>query len=352
MSSKKINLLVLFGGRSAEHEVSIQSAKNVVRAINKQKYKVILAAIDKKGGWHLLDSAALLKKEPPRLSELKRPNLNSILQLSDKKIDVVFPILHGPYGEDGTVQGLFKLADIPYVGAGVLGSAIGMDKDVMKRLLQDAGMKTANFLALNSLNDANFGYIRKNLGLPFFIKPANLGSSVGVHKIHNKKEFKIAVRDAFQYDRKILAEEYIEGREIECSVLGNKNPVASIPGEVISRYEFYSYQAKYLDENGAKIEIPAKLPKSTVQKIQGLAIKTFTTLCCEGMARVDFFLRKDGKIFVNEINTIPGFTNISMFPKLWEFSGISYAELIDRLIKLAFERYNKEKKLKFSFQDL
>lgn len=346
MSSKKITLLVLFGGKSAEHEVSIQSAKNVVRAINKQKYEVLLVGIDKKGDWHIVDPVLLLKEKTPNLIEFNRSNLSPMASL--QKVDLVFPILHGPYGEDGTVQGLFKLANIPYVGAGVLGSAVGMDKDVMKRLLRSAGIPTANFLVFNSLNDAKFEYIRKNLGLPFFIKPANLGSSVGVHKIHNKKEFKTAVRNAFQYDRKILAEEYIEGREIECSVLGNKNPIASVPGEVISRYEFYSYQAKYLNENGAKIEIPAKLPKSTIKKIRGLAIKTFITLCCEGMARVDFFLAKDGKIFVNEINTIPGFTNISMFPKLWEFSGISYAELIDRLIELAFERYGEEKKLKFS----
>jgi D-alanine-D-alanine ligase len=261
---------------------------------------------------------------------------------------VVFPVLHGPFGEDGTVQGLLKLANIAFVGAGVLGSAIGMDKDVMKRLLRDAGIPVVRFMVANrySSNGIDFDDVRDQLGLPLFVKPANLGSSVGIHKVNDRDEFERAVRDALNYDNKILIEECIKGREIECSVLGNDNPIASVPGEILPRHEFYSYEAKYLDENGAVLEIPAKLPAETSERIRQLATKTFTVLCCEGMARVDFFLRNDEEIIVNEINTIPGFTRISMYPKLWEATGISYSDLIDRLIQLAIERFAGEKRLK------
>jgi len=263
-------------------------------------------------------------------------------------LDVVFPVLHGPFGEDGTVQGLLKLANIAYVGAGVLGSAIGMDKDVMKRLLRDAGIPVARFVAANkySSKPIDFDAARDQLGLPLFVKPANLGSSVGIHKVTDRDEFERAVRDALNYDDKVLIEECINGREIECSVLGNDNPIASVPGEILPRHEFYSYEAKYLDENGAVLEIPAKLSSETLERIRQLAIRTFTVLCCEGMARIDFFLRNSDEIIVNEINTIPGFTRISMYPKLWEATGISYSELIDRLIQLAIERFEREKRLK------
>jgi len=263
-------------------------------------------------------------------------------------LDVIFPVLHGPFGEDGTVQGLLKLANIAFVGAGVLGSAIGMDKDVMKRHLRDARIPIARFLVMNrySSKEIDFDDARDQLGLPLFVKPANLGSSVGIHKVKDREEFERAVRDALNYDNKILIEECIRGREIECSVLGNEDPIASVPGEILPRHEFYSYEAKYLDENGAALEIPAKLPPATSERIRQLAIKTFSVLCCEGMARVDFFLRNDGEIIVNEINTIPGFTRISMYPKLWEATGISYSELIDKLIELAIERFEREKRLK------
>ena len=261
---------------------------------------------------------------------------------------MVFPVLHGPFGEDGTVQGLLKLANIAYVGAGVLGSAIGMDKDVMKRLLRDAGIPVARFVAANkySSKPIDFDAARDQLGLPLFVKPANLGSSVGIHKVTDRDEFQRAVRDALNYDDKVLIEECINGREIECSVLGNDNPIASVPGEILPRHEFYSYEAKYLDENGAVLEIPAKLSSETLERIRQLAIRTFTVLCCEGMARIDFFLRNSDEIIVNEINTIPGFTRISMYPKLWEATSISYSELIDRLIQLALERFQREQRLK------
>jgi D-alanine-D-alanine ligase len=358
--NKKINVAILFGGKSAEHEVSLQSAKNVFEAINREKYNVIFIGIDKKGRWLLNDgSKILLNSENPKLIKLNKKSdpvalvpqssgkiSNLTKDESNLKIDVVFPILHGPFGEDGTVQGLLKLANVPFVGAGVLGSAVGMDKDVMKRLLRDVKIPIGKFITIKIEEPVpDFKDIKDNLGLPFFIKPANMGSSIGISKIHNRKEYLEKVQDAFRYDTKILIEEFIKGREIECSVLGNENPIASLPGEVKSSHEFYSYDAKYIDDNGAVLEIPAKIPKSKVKKIQELAVKTFKTLVCEGLARVDFFLKDNGDIFVNEINTIPGFTKISMYPKLWEASGISYTELIDRLIQLAIERFQEEQNL-------
>ena len=358
--NKKINVAILFGGKSAEHEVSLQSAKNVFEAINREKYNVIFIGIDKTGRWLLNEgSKILLNSENPKLIKLNKKSdpvamvpqssgkiSNLTKDKSNLKIDVVFPILHGPFGEDGTVQGLLKLANVPFVGAGVLGSAIGMDKDVMKRLLRDAKIPIGNFKTVRIEKPVpDFKDIKNTLGLPFFIKPANMGSSVGISKIHNKTEYLDKLKYAFKFDTKILIEEYIKGREIECSVLGNENPIASFPGEVKSSHEFYSYDAKYIDENGAVLEIPAKLPGKKIKEIQDLAIRTFKALECEGLGRVDFFLKDNGKIIVNEINTIPGFTKISMYPKLWEATGISYAELIDRLIQLAMERFQKERKL-------
>jgi D-alanine-D-alanine ligase len=269
-------------------------------------------------------------------------------QSSPGRIDVVFPVLHGPFGEDGTVQGLLKLADVPFVGASVLGSAVGMDKDVMKRLLRDASVPIPKFLVYDR-QPIDFTEVKRYLGLPLFIKPANLGSSVGIHKINDEKTFAAAVADAFLYDKKVIFEEFIQGREIECSVLGNDNPIASVPGEIVPQHEFYSYEAKYIDEQGAELIVPAKLPKDIVKRVQELAVRSFKVLCCEGMARVDFFLKNNTDVIVNEINTIPGFTRISMYPRLWQESGISYTELIDRLIELAIDRHRKEKKLRTDF---
>ncbi len=361
--AKKIRVGILFGGRSAEHEVSLQSAKNIIEAIDTNKYEVVLIGIDKKGQWHLNEESRFLlpavESGLPELPE-KGENLALVPGKQDEQfvalsgqqrlgpLDVIFPVLHGPFGEDGTVQGLLKLANVAFVGAGVLGSAVGMDKDVMKRLLRDAGIPIARFIAAYRYSSAeiDFDQAREQLGSPFFVKPANLGSSVGISKVKDREEFERAVREAFRYDHKILIEECIKGREIECSVLGNDKPIASVPGEILPRHEFYSYEAKYLDENGAVLEIPAKLPLETSERIRQLAIKTFTVLCCEGMARVDFFLRNGEEVIVNEINTIPGFTRISMYPKLWEATGISYSELIDRLIQLALERFQREQQLK------
>jgi D-alanine-D-alanine ligase len=264
-------------------------------------------------------------------------------------LDLVFPILHGPFGEDGTVQGLLKLADIPFVGAGVLASAAGMDKDVMKRLFRDAGLPICKFRAIKSHEKIpGFNELTSELGCPLFIKPANMGSSVGVSKVNNEEEYLAAVKDAFRFDAKILMEEFVPGRELECSVLGNEEPVASVVGEIKSTHEFYSYDAKYIDESGAVLEIPAKISEEISNRVRELAIKTFQAVECEGLGRVDFFLKEDNEIIVNEINTMPGFTKISMYPKLWAASGVSYSQLIDRLIELALKRFEKEKRLRTS----
>ena len=368
MPSKKIRVGLIFGGKSAEHEVSIQSARNVFLAIDKNKYDVVLIGIDKQGRWYhdeaerfLLNADSPDTVYEPNPSEeialIPGEDKQQFVKISDPTIrfelDVVFPVLHGTCGEDGTVQGVLKLLNLPFVGASVLGSAVGMDKDVMKRLLRDALIPTPEFLVFRDFQKESiiFNQIEKALGSPCYVKPANLGSSVGIHRVTSASELKAAVEDAFQYDTKILIEEAVEGREIECSVLGNEFPEASVPGEIITNHEkhqFYSYEAKYLDQNGALLRIPAELEPEVAEKIRDLAIKSYQAICCEGMARVDFFLRDETEIYVNELNTIPGFTIISMYPKLWEASGISYVELIDRLIQLALQRQEKEKKLKTS----
>ena len=357
---KKILVGIICGGQSAEHEVSLQSAKNIIEAIDRNKYDLVVIGVDKEGRWSPFDAADfLLYADDPKKISLKGTKEtislipgksgNDWIQTteSDKigKVDVFFPVLHGPMGEDGTVQGLLKLANRPFVGAGVLGSAIGMDKDVTKRLLRDADIPIGEFLVFHDDQRDGMRYdeITAILGSPFFIKPSNYGSSVGIHKVHDRDHFERALDNAFSFDRKVLIEAFIEGREIECSVLGNNKPIASLPGEIIPRKEFYSYEAKYIDEDGAYLKIPAALEAPIIRQIQDLAVKTFKVLCSEGMARVDFFLKKENEIVVNEINTIPGFTKISMYPRLWEESGISYSELIDKLIQLAMERHHRER---------
>lgn len=359
--NNKINIALIFGGKSAEHEVSIVSAQNIAQAINKTKYRLTYIGINKSGQWlaineqEMLSLKILSSQEKTQSKKTVVPfvkNNKFCLKIGDseKIIDVVFPILHGPFGEDGTIQGLLKLYNVPFVGSGVLGSALGMDKDVSKRLLKEAGLPVAKFMVYkkNQENEISFEKIKKELSLPFFIKPANLGSSVGISKIKIKNEFLAAIKNAFSFDNKIIIEEFIKGKEIECAVLGNEKPIVSVLGEIIPTHEFYSYEAKYLDKNGAKMVIPANIAKSLVKKIQTLTVKTFKTLCCEGLGRVDFFLTEKNEIFVNEINTIPGFTSISMYPKLLEKSGISYPKLIDKLIKLSLERHRNEIRLKIN----
>jgi D-alanine-D-alanine ligase len=365
----KIRVGVLFGGRSAEHEVSLQSAKNVIDAMDPERYEVVLIGIDKKGGWHVHGEAQkLLAQRRLTLLESPRPDSQQvtlvpadgrteIVDVSSHEslgsVDVVFPVLHGPFGEDGTVQGLLKLAGIPFVGADVLGSAVGMDKDVMKRLLSQAGIPNARAVVLRQPQRASLDAeaVARELGLPMFVKPANLGSSVGITKVKRAADLAAALDLAFEYDRKVVVEEFVDGRELECSVLGGDEPIASLPGEVIPSGDWYSYEAKYLDENGAALEIPARLDPATTERVRALAVRTFQVLCCEGMARVDFFLRPDGRLYVNEINTIPGFTRISMYPKLWEVTGVGRHELVDRLLAHALERAAAERRLKTSYRD-
>jgi D-alanine-D-alanine ligase len=361
---RKLRVALLFGGKSAEHEISVISARNIFEAMDKKKYDVIAVGIDNQGRWFLDEEARLLSgREQSKVEFHGMKNVTAVLPGESHtpmvrpstgaafgRVDVVFPVLHGPFGEDGTIQGLLKLANVPFVGAGVLGSAVGMDKDVMKRLLRDAQVPIAKFLAFKraDVNTIRFATAKKALGLPLFVKPANLGSSVGISKVNSKDQFRRAISDAFRYDNKIVIEECIRGREIECSVLGNDNPIASLPGEIMVQHDFYSYDAKYIDDQGARFDIPARLPKAVVKKIRSLALRSYRILCCEGMARVDFFLRANGEVLVNEINTIPGFTKISMYPKMWHASGISYSRLIDRLINLALDRSRKEKRLRTS----
>jgi D-alanine-D-alanine ligase len=354
-NNNRITVGIIFGGKSAEHEVSLQSAKNVYDAIDRSKFDPVLIGIDKNGVWRSTGgSLSLLNIEDPRHISLN-PTGNPVAlepasagrlstqavysQVAESpKLDVIFPILHGPHGEDGTVQGLLKLAGVPFVGSGVLGSAVSMDKDVMKRLFRDAGLPIGKFLTFRSHDKLpSFAEITATLGSPLFVKPANMGSSVGISKAKNEAEYADAIKEAFKYDVKIIIEEFIPGREIECAVMGNENPIVSIPGEIIPTHDFYSYDAKYIDKDGARLEIPAKIDSDCKSRIQELAVKAFQTLCCEGLSRVDFFLKENGEVLVNEINTMPGFTKISMYPKLWEESGIGYTELISRLIELALK---------------
>ena len=361
---QKIRVGIIFGGRSAEHKISLLSAKNIVEAIDPEKYDVTLIGIDQNGRWHVAQSANfLLNKDNPTQIALGAGDTQLGLVPGDKdktlitvtkqgpvpSLDVAFPILHGPFGEDGTIQGMLKLTGIPFVGAGVLGSAVGMDKDVMKRLLREAGLNVGPFRALRADEEVVGDELIRELGLPLFVKPANLGSSVGISKVIKKEELAAAIKHAFEFDRKIVLEAYIPGREIECGVLGNSIPRASTLGEIKPRHAFYSYEAKGLDPEGAELIIPATIPGALTKKIQELAVRAFQVLECAGMARVDFFVSTKGEIFINEINTIPGFTKISMYPRLWQASGISYSALIDRLIELALERSQAERSLKTAY---
>jgi len=366
---QKLHVGIIFGGRSGEHEISLRSARCVVDAIDRDKYTVSLIGIDQRGHWHRLDEPTfrrLTDTALPVVGELggevtllPTPALGQLVEPQHPtapvdRLDVVFPVLHGTYGEDGTVQGLLDLADLPYVGAGVLGSAVGMDKDVQKRLLQAAGIPVVPFVAVTgSAWDGDAADVLARaaaLGVPLFVKPANLGSSVGITKVNAIEELEAAVRTALEYDTKILIEKGIDGREIECAVLGNDEPQASVPGEICPRAEFYSYAAKYLDEHGAVLQIPADLTEAQTATVRALAVQIFRVLECAGMARVDFFLeRGTDRLYANEINTIPGFTTVSMYPKMWEASGLSYRDLISRLIDLALQRHAQRSRLKRTY---
>src|ERR1700752_3117638 len=395
---KKLRVGVLFGGRSGEHEVSLLSAASVVNAIDTEKYEVVPIGITKDGRWLTAAAAeALLQGKPHDESKHLRAgdpeatpgaavlasgeavvvppeplhaanrsltpfqsDAATLRRAADRAInvDVIFPVLHGTFGEDGTIQGLLELADIPYVGAGVLGSAAGMDKDVMKSLFIATGIPIVKHVTIlrsewEKEPKKVQKFVEKKLKYPVFVKPANLGSSVGISKAHERKELGPAIEEAAKFDRKIVIEQGVGGnknkaREIESSVLGNDEPVASIPGEIVPGTEFYDYTAKYLDE-GSKLIIPAKLTRAQTKKVQKLAVKAFKAVDCSGLARGDFLMdARSGKIFLNEINTMPGFTAISMYPKLWAASGLEYADLIDRLIQLGIERHEDKKKNQYS----
>lgn len=352
---RKVRVALIFGGRSPEHEVSVRSAASVLEALDSARYDVIPVAIESSGKWlSPAESARLLPGQSQQLSLPEVPRIGngagmSLINIAGAAhdadlVDVVFPVLHGTYGEDGTIQGLLELADMPYVGSGVLGSAAGMDKDVMKRLFRQAGLLTPMCLCVRRNQWRNdelcvLGQIEQMLDYPMFTKPANSGSSIGIRKVHGPKELPECLAEAFGYDRKVLVEEGIAGRELECSVLGNHSPRASVVGEIIPGGEFYDYEQKYLKDS-TRFMVPAELPTEVSEEVRRVAIAAFRACECEGLARVDFFYEeRTGRVLVNELNTMPGFTSISMYPKLWAASGLSYPELVDELIRLALERH-------------
>lgn len=365
---RKIRVGVIFGGRSGEHEVSLTSARSVLQYLDRDKYEIVPIGITKEGKWLLgrsLNPQQLMELEDRTVPVSLLPDPNSqglvelssetMLQKSDTQLDVIFPVLHGTYGEDGTVQGLLELADIPYVGAGVAASAVGMDKALMKAVFAAHGLPQLPYLVVKRKDwEANpkqvAEEIARKLGFPCFVKPANLGSSVGISKVHGPEELAPAMDLACSFDRKLVIEQSAPPcREVECAVLGNDEPEASILGEIVPSREFYDYEAKYID-NTSELIIPARVSDETAEKVRQMAIDAFKAIDCAGMARVDFFVTKDDEtIYLNEINTIPGFTPISMYPKLWDASGIPYPELLDRLIQLAIERHGEKKRNRTSY---
>jgi D-alanine-D-alanine ligase len=324
----KTRVAVIYGGRTGEHEVSLRSAKSVIDALDTEKYQVLHYVISKTGKW----SPRPILPEPG----------------GNPEVDVVFPVLHGTFGEDGTVQGLLELADLPYVGAGVLASSISMDKEIMKRVAKERGLPVVEYVVIHPGRGAELEGICSRFAFPMFVKPANLGSSVGISKARNCEELKIAVELAGSFDRKVIVERGITGREFECAVLGNDDPIAATPCEILPSREFYDYDDKYLLDQ-AQTVIPADLSPEQTAEMQRLAVECYRAVECEGMARVDFLMETStGKLYINEINTIPGFTSISMYPKMWEHSGLAMPKLIDRLIELAFERHAVKQRLRYS----
>jgi D-alanine-D-alanine ligase len=372
--ARRVRVGVIFGGRSGEHEVSLVSARSVMDAIDKEKYEVVPIGITKEGRWigsgdplKALQAGDADASGPAAL--LGDPSRRGLMRLEDTEraveatrlaeLDVVFPVLHGPYGEDGTVQGLLELAGIPYVGAGVMASGVGMDKAVFKDVMRAHGLPVADYVVLRRKEwekdpEGVLERIEERLGYPLFTKPANLGSSVGIRKCHDRAGLAAGLAEAARYDRKLLVEVAVPAaREIEVSVLGNDDPIASVPGEVIPSREFYSYEAKYVDsgEDASKLLIPAPLSPELTARVRDLAVRAYQAFDCSGMARADFLLSgATGELYVSELNTVPGFTAISMYPKLWEATGISYPELIDRLIELAIERHQDKERSETSYQ--
>src|SRR5229473_3342875 len=360
---QKIRVGLVFGGRPGEHEETLASATSVMANLDKEKYDVVPIGITKEGSWLLgVAPPQLLSAEQSASHEegLERstavtltgdPSLRRLIPVRGSEqlgvegaLDVVFPVLHGTYGEDGALQGLLEMANVPYVGCGVLGSALGMDKEKMKMLFSTVGLPVADYLVYRRNEwerspETLMSAIELRLGYPCFVKPVNLGSSVGVNKAHDRAELQHALDVAAEYDRKIIIERGIDCREVECGVLGNDEPIASVVGEVISSNEFYDYRAKYIDGK-SRVDIPAGIPQATAEEVRRQAVQAFVALDLGGLARVDFFIeKKTGQVYINEVNTMPGFTSISMYPQLWEASGLPYAQLLDRLVELAIERH-------------
>lgn len=367
----KIRIGLIFGGKSTEHEVSLQSANNIAAALDKNRFEVVPIGITKTGRWLVAEEANFLLNadDPERIALRENDNPLALAPGQQQQwlsaenanaaigqLDVVFPIVHGAIGEDGSLQGLLKVLDVPQVGSGVLGSAVCMDKDITKKLLRDSGIAVAPSVTVTRHSRARLDShaVVEELGLPLFVKPASQGSSVGVTKVSEAASFDAALDEAFRFDHKVLIEQGMEGREIECAVLGNNNgaepPKASVCGEIVLHDDFYSYATKYISSTGAGLSIPAELDDAVAERVREIALQAFEVLECQGLARVDFFVCNDGRIVVNEINTLPGFTRISMYPKLWEASGLDYTDLLTRLIELAFERHQQDKGLASSAQ--
>ena len=367
IGSQRQRVAVIYGGRSGEHEVSLVSAASVMRQLDPTRFDVVPISIDKKGKWHfeLFDAAkngnqAQVTEQSPAIFLMPYPSSHCAVFLDEAgaktAVDVIFPVLHGSFGEDGAIQGLLELCEAPYVGSGVLGSSNGMDKEFTKKLAEHAGVPVVPYRMVRVHEWTQqprecLQAIDRELGWPVFVKPANLGSSVGISKVKTAAELDAALKSAFQYDVKVLVEKFVPAREIELAVLENKDPskppLVSVPGEIIPKHEFYSYQAKYIDADGAKLQLPADLTADQAAKAQAIALKTFHAVGCEGMARVDLFLdRETGALVLNEVNTIPGFTSISMYPKMIEASGVSYRELLSHLIDLAVIRSGRKRALK------
>jgi D-alanine-D-alanine ligase len=356
MADKK-KVAILYGGRSVEHGVSINSARNIFEFLDKNKFEPVPIGIDKKGQWFLTDGVDKEMEKGKALAIQLNPNKPEFIVVDGGQrfsVDIVFPVLHGTDGEDGSIQGMIKAMNLPLVGTGVLGSALSMNKIIAKRLLQEAGLPVSEFLTFRyeEKDKISFNAISKKLGLPFMVKAASLGSSVGVTKVSSKKDFQKAVDEAFKYDNEMLAEKFIVGREIECAILGNDPPEASYPGEIVisKKYEFYTFDAKYVDPDAVRIDVPAKLSKPVAERIRKVCVKAYQTLHCEDFSRIDLFLDKKGKIYINEINSIPGFTNSSMYPMMWKERGVNFTKLISRLLNLAQQRYNRSKRLEHDFQ--
>jgi len=352
----KLSVALVFGGRSTEHEISKLSTESIIQKVDRSKYDISLIKIELSSDWWLLKGDDLHNLNDAQKIHVEKSGAKGVIIDADgnkiKSIDVFFPVLHGIYGEDGTIQGLFRMLDVAFVGCDVLASAACMDKDFTKRILRDANIQVAPYLVAKAGQIPSFEEASKELGETLFLKPANMGSSVGVYKVNNKADYEARMNEGLGLDKKVLIEQEIIGRELECAVLGNEMPKASLPGEIVMNSDFYDFESKYVDDEASSTVIPADIPSEKTEELRDTAIAAYKALECEGLARVDFFMTRDGELMINEINTLPGFTKISMYPKMWEASGIAYAELLDILIELAIERQLKQDQLKIFAKSL